>query len=249
MCKNNIDERASMLEVIAKINAIEGFDPSVFVEDFTDLSTGEVRKRLPVVVLISMFRMKYPDGKITVSVTPKENSFVATAKVYPNYKDSEKDFLAEATVEREPVKEKPTISAMEWAQTAAIGVALRNAGFGLQYAFSGEELDNLTPNGLGATKQDETPNATVDTEAEPEKVEPETVKTVEPAPELTLEQKYEQAMQCPCPITKYRGKTLGEVLPIDPTAINWIATKFENDEKIREAAKIICEYAKSQKAA
>ena len=45
----------------------------------------------------------------------------------------------------------------EWAQTAAIGIALRNAGFGLQFAIAGEEVENI-PSELPAEIQ---PAATV----------------------------------------------------------------------------------------
>ena len=47
----------------------------------------------------------------------------------------------------------------------------------------------------------------------------------------------------PCPITRYNGKTLGDVLATDQKAIQWLATKFIGDEKIKEAATMICEYA------
>ena len=53
-------------------------------------------------------------------------------------------------------------------------------------------------------------------------------------------------MKVPCPITKHNGKTLGEVLREDQNAIVWIATKFSGDEKIKEAAQLICDYAMAQ---
>ena len=64
--------------------------------------------------------------------------------------------------------------------------------------------------------------------------------------ELTLEEKVQGAMNIPCPIAKFNGKTLGEVLREDQNAIMWIATKFSGDEKIKEAAKLICEYSLEQ---
>ena len=63
--------------------------------------------------------------------------------------------------------------------------------------------------------------------------------------ELTLEEKYQNAIKLICPITKYKEKnyTLGQVLGCDPKAIKWLAEKFTGDTKIKEAAQIICEYA------
>ena len=48
---------------IAEINRVEGFDASHFTVEYTDMETGETRRRLPVVVQIAWFRLKYPDGK------------------------------------------------------------------------------------------------------------------------------------------------------------------------------------------
>lgn len=55
-------------------------------------------------------------------------------------------------------------------------------------------------------------------------------------------------MLLPCPITKYTGRTLGDVLSMDPKAIHWIANKFTGNAEISAAAKLICEYAREQAA-
>ena len=60
---------------------------------------------------------------------------------------------------------------------------------------------------------------------------------------LTREERLQQAMNMPCPISKYGGKTLGDVLTLDPKALNWGANKFSGDQEIVAAAKMICEYA------
>ena len=58
--------QAAMLNTIHKV---EGFDPSVYAIDYTDLNTGETRKRLPVMAQMTWFRLVYREGKIAVSVT------------------------------------------------------------------------------------------------------------------------------------------------------------------------------------
>ena len=55
-------------------------------------------------------------------------------------------------------------------------------------------------------------------------------------------------MSTPCPISKYNGKSLGEVLQMDPKAIMWVATKFTGDPEIAAAAKLICEQAMMETA-
>lgn len=63
------------------------------------------------------------------------------------------------------------------------------------------------------------------------------------------EMTFEDALQVKCPITKYRDMPLSEVLAKDPSAINWLATKYSNDDDIKKAAIIICEYSINHDAA
>lgn len=59
MSQNNSNDKAAMLAKIEGINKVDGFDPTPFAVDYTDLETGEVRKRLPVMIQMAWFRMKY----------------------------------------------------------------------------------------------------------------------------------------------------------------------------------------------
>ena len=203
--------------ILCTINAVEGFDPTPYAVDYTDLTTNETRKRLPVMAQIAWFRLRYPDGKISVQVNPGKDCF-----------------LAEATASRGFLEDKPSVSPREWAQTAAVGIALRNAGFGLQFSMAGDEFPDTVSEGAPMT------NAAAP--AEPYAVEEPT------PPELTPEEKLEQAMNVPCPITKFKGKTLGEVLQLDPGAIKWVAEKFPATEKVGAAAQLIRDFALRQSA-
>ena len=216
---------------LTEINRVEGFDPAAFAVEYTDMNTGEVRKRLPVMIQMAWFRLKYPEGRIAVEVMPAKDCFVAKARVYPNYQDGPECYLAEATASRGPDPDHPSVSPREWAQTAAVGVALRNAGFGLQFTAAGEDFSSNAPGELPSE--------------EPSSEPPEPAyKVEEPSPEERLQ----QAMNTPCPITKYKGKTLGDVLTLDPRAISWVATKFTGNSQISEAAKLLCDYALEQTA-
>ena len=168
---------------------------------------------------------------------------MAVARIYPSYKDPADCYLAEATASRGYCADKPSVSPREWAQTAAIGVALRNAGFGLQFAIAGEDFEPFAPNefeenGVSDPKQNQSENA-------PE----EYIVTESPVRELTEEEKVELALKMPCPISKFNGKTLGDVLTLDPKALTWIATKYTGDESIKTAAQCICDYAVGQTSA
>lgn len=244
MSQNNSNDKSSGMELIATINRVEGFDPSAFAVDYTDLNTGEVRKRLPIMPMLAWFRLRYPDGKIAVSVKPLKDCFEATARIYPSYKDSPDAYIGEATASRGYCAEKPSVSPREWAQTAAIGIALRNAGFGLQFGMVGDDIANEAPNELGGGDA----ISEVPAENTPAPIPAEPVNPPKVERELTLEEKAANAMQMPCPISKYTGKTLGDVLTMDPGAVKWVAEKFKGNDEIKAGAIAICEYAAQQAA-
>ena len=241
MSTSNSDNKTASMEMIGKINVVEGFDPEPFAVEYSDLNTSEKRKRLPVIYQMAWFRLRYPEGKIAVTVEHGKDCFVATARVYPSYKDSPDSFLAEATASRGYCKDKPSVSPREWAQTAAVGIALRNAGFGLQFGMAGEEtLDDTIGelmSGSLAGAGDEVPTEVPFAETEKEEAAPQ---------ELTLEQQYEKAVEVRCPISKFSGKTLGDVLAMDPGALKWLAQKYTKDPEVQKAAQIICDYAMEQ---
>ena len=148
---SNQENNTAQNSVLNTIHKVEGFDPAAYAVPYVDLNTGETRKRLPVMAQMAWFRLVYREGKIAVSVTPGKDCFVATARVYPSYKDPADSYLAEATASRTFDPSKPSVSPREWAQTAAVGIALRNAGFGLQFGAAGDDFLNLAPNELGIT--------------------------------------------------------------------------------------------------
>ena len=283
MSQNKETDKAAMRAVISTINAVEGFDPEPFAVEYTDLESRETRKRLPVMIQMAWFRLKYPEGKITTKVTNGKDCFVATARIYPSYKDSDDCYLAEATASRGYLAEKPSVSPREWAQTAAVGIALRNAGFGLQFGMAGEDFPEVAPDELGLMEG----SAGIQTETgadisapEPEPMQTQEAETQIPqnvtampasqmqqpvAPvsetqqgtvpqepvqqEISYEERIQQAMSMPCPIKKYAGKTLGDLVVTDPKALNWIVNKFHDDKGTNEAARLICEYALGQASA
>lgn len=283
MSQNKETDKAAMRAVISTINAVEGFDPEPFAVEYTDLESRETRKRLPVMIQMAWFRLKYPEGKITTKVTNGKDCFVVTARIYPSYKDSDDCYLAEATASRGYLAEKPSVSPREWAQTAAVGIALRNAGFGLQFGMAGEDFPEVAPDELGLMEG----SAGIQTEtgadiSAPEPMQMQTQEaetqisqnvtampasqiqqpvaqvsetqqgTVPQEPvqqELTYEERIQQAMSMPCPIKKYAGKTLGDLVVTDPKALNWIVNKFHDDKGTNEAARLICEYALGQASA
>lgn len=257
MSQNSVP--SSVTAILNTIHKVEGFDPTPLAVEYMDLTTQEKRKRLPVMAQLAWFRLKYPEGKIAIDVEAVKDYFVASARVYVSYKDPVECYLAEATASRKYDPLKPTVSPREWAQTAAVGIALRNAGFGLQFGAAGDDFESDVPDELGAGSKVVTPPApavvapVVDNNPQAEIVET-PVAPVAPDPEpevveLTPEQRFEQACAVVSPIKKHGGKTLGEILTMEPRAINWLATKFSGDETIKAAAEYICSYSMAQATA
>lgn len=244
---------AAQMERLNSIHSVEGFDPSLFAVEYNDLISGEKRKRLPVMMQIAWFRLKYPEGKIALETQQAQGCFVATARVYPSYKDARESYLAEATASRGPDPTKPSVSPREWAQTAAVGIALRNAGFGVQFHAAGDDFPTEAPNEFGGNAGESQTGFTAEMPSETaQQMQPEPPKPVWhpaiPVP-LTPEQQYQQDLTVLCPISKYSNMTLGEVMEIDPKALIWVANKYDKDAAVSDAAKRICEFAKQQASA
>ena len=236
--------KQAAMEALQKINAVEGFDPSALAVEYTDLNSAggsDKRLRLPVMAQIGWFRLKYPEGRIAVSVAPGKDCFVATARVYPHYSAPVEQFLAEATASRGYLADKPTVSPREWTQTAAVGIAQRNAGFGLLFGAAGDAFDSPAVDELGGTVWSGAPaDAALEGPMPPPPAAP---AKPAPAPQEPTLTPFEQTLKMPCPISKYSGKTLGDVLQLDPKALTWVANKYTGDASISAAAKLICEQA------
>lgn len=246
MTTENTQAKQVAIEALQKINAVEGFDPSALAVEYTDLNSAsgsEKRLRLPVMAQIGWFRLKYPEGRIAVSVTAGKDCFVATARVYPHYSAPVDQFLAEATASRGYLPDKPTVSPREWAQTAAVGIALRNAGFGLQFGAAGDSFDSPAVDELGGIMWSGVPEDASIGSTPPVSAAPATPAASAPKPQEPELTPFEKALKVACPIAKYNGKTLGEILQIDPKALHWVATKFTGNAEITAAAKLICDEA------
>ncbi|MCL2773368.1 MAG: hypothetical protein FWD71_08450 [Oscillospiraceae bacterium] len=119
---------------IGELNRIEGFNPEQFAREISDDGRNP-RKYLDVIWRKLWFRLKYPQGKITTHIIElKEKYAVIEAKVYLDKNDPAENYIANAISQRWVDTETSFGSRfIESAETAAIGRALANAGFGLQF--------------------------------------------------------------------------------------------------------------------
>ena len=259
----NLNNKIEMLKKIATINAVNGFDPTPFTIEFMDCESGETRRRIPVNTQLAWFRLLYPKGKIAIT-TKRINGtsmYEATARIYMDYKDDAEHFWAEGTAQRAQSEKMSEYSIIEWAQTAALGVALRNAGFGLQFAVIGDGTGMLdeSKDEIGKTtepsleEKPKTRKRRVKSVEEPiVESSDEVVETKDDVDDTTSEEdaekayhrELERAMQLPVPLSRYTGKTLGDLILEDPKTLSYLANNTRYDGEIKAGAPLLCEYAK-----
>lgn len=259
----NLNNKIEMLKKIATINEVNGFDPTPFTIEFMDCESGETRRRIPVNTQLAWFRLLYPKGKIAIT-TKRINGtsmYEATARIYMDYKDDAEHFWAEGTAQRAQSEKMSEYSIIEWAQTAALGVALRNAGFGLQFAVIGDGTGMLdeSKDEIGKTtepsleekpktrkrrvKSVEEPIVESSDEVEETKDDVDDTTSEEDA-EKAYHRELERAMQLPVPLSRYTGKTLGDLILEDPKTLSYLANNTRYDGEIKAGAQLLCEYAK-----
>ena len=142
------------VDEIRNLNRIEGFDPRQYMRNLT-VSDGTVKQYLDVVYRKLWFRLKNPDGKIVKKLLKlTEQTAIVEARVYLNKTDPEDSYIASAFAQKfSNQDEQFGAKFLELAETAAVGRALADAGYGLQFAdLEGEQDPNVVDAPLGQNR-------------------------------------------------------------------------------------------------
>lgn len=236
------------MKIINSLNKVEGFDPSVFLRKLIG-ENGEEQSYLDVKYRKLWFRLKYPEGKITKRIEKLENDYVIIeSRVYLNKNDPEDAYVSSAMAQRwRKDDDIYGLRYVETAETAAVGRALADAGFGIQFAEPDEEQDTSPVDSPVSI-----PDTTMDTDDEelpeesPVKTEKTTKKTAEKK-EIKLDKSMsvekliesmtlEDAKKVIVPFGSFKGKTMGEVCIEKPSSINWYIDSYRGDNNILRAA-------------
>lgn len=122
------------IPVVAGLNHVEGFDPRKLLRLIAGDRDGEAQYYLDVKFRKLWFRLAHPTGKIAKRIIQLTDSMAAIeARVYLDINDPEENFVASAFAQRSFDGTSIGSKFLESAETAAIGRALADAGFGVQF--------------------------------------------------------------------------------------------------------------------
>lgn len=122
------------VDAVNKLNYVEGFDPFKYMRNLAP--EGEAPKLyLDVAYRKLWFRLKHPNGKIVKTLMKLTDQMaVVEAKVYLDREDPADSYIANAMAQRYLTPDDQFgMKYVELAETAAVGRALKDAGFGLQF--------------------------------------------------------------------------------------------------------------------
>lgn len=130
------------VEEIRNLNKVEGFDPRKYMRLIQN--EGQAAKYyLDVAYRKLWFRLRYPEGKIVKKILKlTEQVAIVEARVYLNRNDDEDNFISNALAQKYMTADDQFGNKfVELAETAAVGRALSDAGFGLQFADREGDID------------------------------------------------------------------------------------------------------------
>ena len=243
-------------EAVKALNDVDGFEPKNYLR--VEKSEDGKSVYLDTKFRLLWFRLKYPDGKL-VKIPKALNRDYATfeVRVYSHKDDAPDNFLANGFASRykDDGNEKFGLNFVESAETAALGRALKDAGFGTQFCdialpndqtvvdagvnisfdLSNDELPNPDEDGNPVSENsDSEAKETKGSAAEPENSEAAAEEKVELSAAMTVEEllskmTVEYAKSIVVDYGYDKGKTLGELALKRPQAINYHAGKAQNN--------------------
>lgn len=260
-------------DAVKALNRVEGFEPKDYLRE--EKTEEGVSFYLDTKYRLLWFRLMYPQGKL-VKIPKALNKEYATfeVRVYTDKNDADENFLANGFASRykDDANEKFGLNFVESAETAALGRALKDAGFGTQFCdialpndqtivdagvhISFDIGDGTLPNPDedGAPAVEEGGEATETgtevkktTEAKPEvkpKEEEKVVLTADmPVEELLKKMTVDFAKEIVIDYGIDKGKTLGKLALERPQGVQYHASKAKNN-LIRAGAMFLLEQAK-----
>jgi len=241
---------------VAELNRVEGFDPRPLMRVISK-DGQESQLYLDVQFRKLWFRLRYPEGKIQKRIKQMTDDFaIIEARVYLDRNDAEDNYVANAFSRRFCNDGEFGPKYLELAETAAVGRALADAGFGSQFADAEGDADPVQVDAgitVGAEASDDpfadvkgvkfTPAAAM-APAKPTYTTATDVETI--LASMTLD----AAKAVTVNIGMHKGKTLGQVAMERPGDLQWYVNSYSGPDNIlRAAARLLMDTAMEKKAA
>ena len=254
------------LQVVAELNRVEGFDPRNFMREI-ETDTQEKQLYLDVKFRKLWFRLKHPNGKIKKSIIKlTEELAIVESKVYLDKNDSEENYIASALAQRFLQQDDRFGNRyVELAETASVGRALADAGFGIQFCDIGEEsdpgiVDSGIPVDSSGGKGADPVTGTQTSSNGQSKAGEAPAKT--PAPAQSKSYTANMSVDEICSIMSlddakkvvvdcgfYKGKTLGQVAIEKPGSLGWYVDSYKGPNNVlRAGAKLLINSATNVQA-
>ncbi len=265
------------MTTISELNRVDGFDPSKFMRKLTETDeNGQPSERMYLEVAYRKlwFRLKHPEGAIRKLIREVNEQFaIMEARVYLDRKDPEESYIANAIVKRyfHP-EDKLGDKYLEIAETAAVGRALADAGFGIQFTDSSENPESGVvdspiglPYGISVntvtgevthTSQTPVPTAANTVPNSVSMPAPAAVPYIQPASASSLyntstpveqilsHMTMQDALNLVVDCGVFKGRTLGQVAQEKPQSLEWYVTSYRGSNNIlRAAAKYLLDKA------
>lgn len=253
------------LPMVADLNRVDGFDPKEYLRAYGDEKTGEAQWYLDVKYRKLWFRLKHPLGKIAKKVIQlTDKAAIIEAKIYLDMNDPEDHFIASALAQRYFDSSPFGPKYVEMAETAAVGRALADAGFGVQFCDVTEPDDPAivdagvpapTKNGdetpVTAAEDDSPAASGASTAAAPSSgaapaAAPASGLVTPPTPAYTSDTPVEQILavmtleEAKAVVVDFKGgaykdKTLAQVAFESPKDLKWLAESYKGKNNLIKA--------------
>ena len=259
------------LQAVKELNRVDGFDPCQYLRELVN-ERQEKQVYLDVKFRKLWFRLKYPFGKITKKIIQfNEQCAIIEARVYLDKNDPEENYISNALAQRYySPDDNFGRRYVEMAETAAIGRALADAGFGIQFCDIGDENDpgqvdsgitlkpgqdpisnpeNIPDDAGGVIPLSELASSTVTKTVRRPAAKPEGKQPISknmPVEELCKIMTLDDAKGIIIDFGKKKGNTLGIVAVETPQNLDWFINNYKGDNNVlRAGARILKETALS----
>jgi len=251
------------MPAVSGLNRVEGFEPKTLMREIGEEQNKQLY--LDVAIRKLWFRLKYPLGMIHKKIAQMNEQFaIVEARVYLDKGDPEDGFVSNAFARRYfSTDNEFGPKYLEMAETAAVGRALADAGFGSQFAdiegdTDSEQVDagvRVTAPVAGAESVQEESDDTGETGVKKEngiayQAAPAAgTKPVAPAQPVKLAytismpvddilamMTLDEAKNLVVTIGQHKGKTLGVIAVDCPRDLQWYIESYKGPDNILRAA-------------